>query len=54
MGDVGGHLAAEVAGAGEVGTHLVEGGCQLAQLVPRAHRNRLIEISGGDRPGGSS
>ena len=42
---VGCHLAAEVQRADQVGVHLIEGGCQLAQLIARANRNLMSQVS---------
>ena len=47
VGDVGGHLAAQLVGAGQVGAHLVEGLRQRAQLVGRTHRDLLLQLTSG-------
>ena len=51
VGDIGGHLAAELDGAGQIGAHVVELPGEHPQLVARAHRHALVQVAAGDALG---
>ena len=51
VGDIGCHLAAQLGGARQVGTHMVELVREHPQLIARAHGHALLQVAGGDFAG---
>ena len=54
MSDIGGHAPARGDQAFQVGAHLVECGCQFAELILRSYGDALAQITGGQRTDGDS